>query len=29
MQTFRADGGTAMGTWLTMARDVFSTVPQA
>ena len=29
MQAFRADGGTAMGTWLTKARDVFSTVPQA
>jgi hypothetical protein len=25
--TFRADGGTAMGTWLTMAARVFSTVP--
>jgi hypothetical protein len=24
---FRADGGTAMGTWLTMASRVFSTVP--
>jgi hypothetical protein len=29
MQSFRADGGTAMGTWLTKAREVFSTVPQA
>ena len=29
MQAFRADGGTAMGTWLAKARDVFSTVPQA
>ena len=29
MQAFRADGGTAMGTWLTKAREVFSTVPQA
>jgi hypothetical protein len=29
MQMFRADGGTAMGTWLTKARDVFATVPQA
>ena len=26
---FRADGGTAMGTWLTQAREVFATVPQA
>ena len=29
MQAFRADGGTAMGTWLTKAREVFSTLPQA
>ncbi len=29
MQMFRADGGTAMGTWLTKAREVFATVPQA
>jgi hypothetical protein len=29
IQSFRADGGTAMGTWLTKAREVFSTVPQA
>ena len=29
MQSFRADGGTAMGTWLTKAREVFATVPQA
>jgi hypothetical protein len=27
VSTFRADGGTAMGTWLTMAARVFSTVP--
>ena len=26
---FRADGGTAMGTWLRLARAVFATVPQA
>lgn len=26
---FRADGGTAMGTWLTKAAEVFRTVPQA
>jgi len=26
---FRADGGTAMGTWLTKATEVFRTVPQA
>jgi hypothetical protein len=26
---FRADGGTAMGTWLSAARAIFSTVPQA
>ncbi|MEO7058965.1 MAG: VWA domain-containing protein [Lapillicoccus sp.] len=26
---FRADGGTAMGTWLTKATEVFDTVPQA
>ncbi|MGN6635459.1 MAG: VWA domain-containing protein [Oryzihumus sp.] len=25
--TFHADGGTAMGTWLTKARQVFATVP--
>lgn len=29
IQGFRADGGTAMGTWLTKAAEVFSTVPQA
>jgi hypothetical protein len=29
VQLFRADGGTAMGTWLTAARAIFSTVPQA
>ena len=29
MQSFRADGGTAMGTRLTKAREVFATVPQA
>ncbi len=29
IQLFRADGGTAMGTWLSAARAVFSTVPQA
>jgi hypothetical protein len=28
VQMFRADGGTAMGTWLTKAREVFLTVPQ-
>ena len=27
VSSFRADGGTAMGTWLTMAARVFSTVP--
>ena len=27
VSTFRADGGTAMGTWLTLAARVFSTVP--
>lgn len=26
---FRADGGTAMGTWLTKATEVFDTIPQA
>ncbi len=26
---FRADGGTAMGTWLSKANEVFRTVPQA
>jgi hypothetical protein len=29
MQMFRADGGTAMGTWLTKAAEVFRSVPQA
>ncbi len=29
LQYFRADGGTAMGTWLTKAKEVFLTVPQA
>lgn len=29
LQGFRADGGTAMGTWLTKAKEVFLTVPQA
>ena len=28
VQMFRADGGTAMGTWLTKAKEVFLTVPQ-
>ncbi len=28
IQMFRADGGTAMGTWLTKAKEVFLTVPQ-
>ena len=27
VSSFRADGGTAMGTWLTMASRVFATVP--
>jgi hypothetical protein len=27
VSSFRADGGTAMGTWLTMATRVFATVP--
>jgi von Willebrand factor type A C-terminal domain/von Willebrand factor type A domain len=27
VSTFRADGGTAMGTWLTLAARVFSSVP--
>ncbi|HRW17762.1 MAG TPA: VWA domain-containing protein [Dermatophilaceae bacterium] len=27
VQMFRADGGTAMGTWLTKAKEVFLTVP--
>jgi hypothetical protein len=27
ISSFRADGGTAMGTWLTMAARVFATVP--
>ena len=27
IQQFRADGGTAMGTWLTKAKEVFLTVP--
>jgi len=27
VSSFRADGGTAMGTWLTMAARVFATVP--
>ena len=27
IQGFRADGGTAMGTWLTKAKEVFLTVP--
>ena len=29
MSSFRADGGTAMGTWLTMAARVFASVPGA
>lgn len=29
MAQFRADGGTAMGTWLTTAAEVFQSVPQA
>ena len=29
MSQFRADGGTAMGTWLTKATEVFDSVPQA
>ncbi len=29
LQNIRADGGTAMGTWLTKAKEVFLTVPQA
>ncbi|MEO3938090.1 VWA domain-containing protein [Dermatophilaceae bacterium Soc4.6] len=29
MAAFRADGGTAMGTWLTKATQVFDSVPQA
>ncbi len=29
VQRFRADGGTAMGTWLTAARMIFSSVPSA
>jgi len=29
VQRFRADGGTAMGTWLTKAREIFESVPQA
>lgn len=29
MAAFRADGGTAMGTWLTKATEVFDSVPQA
>ncbi len=28
IQGFRADGGTAMGTWLTKAKEVFLSVPQ-
>jgi hypothetical protein len=28
VQQLRADGGTAMGTWLTKAKEVFLTVPQ-
>ena len=28
VQMFRADGGTAMGTWLTKAKEVFLSVPQ-
>lgn len=27
IQTFRADGGTAIGTWLTLARRLFASVP--
>ncbi|MGI8717634.1 MAG: VWA domain-containing protein [Lapillicoccus sp.] len=29
VQRFRADGGTAMGTWLTKAREIYESVPQA
>ncbi len=29
VQRFRADGGTAMGTWLSAARAIFAAVPQA